>query len=75
MNDLLYTDGTVVLIKLRLIVKHASGAEKCGVVAAVLERTSGTTYGVTWDDLAERWHAADELILVVKDDRQMRMPT
>jgi len=42
-------------------VKHKSGAQQTGIITAVCERKSGKQYGVTWSDLAERWHALEEL--------------
>ncbi len=56
-------------------VRHKSGALKVGIVTAILTRTNGVQYGVTWDDLTERYHAASELESFPADSKSMGMPT
>lgn len=48
-------------LKLNDRVTHAANPTKNGIVTAILHRAIGIQIGVTWDDLTERWHAADEL--------------
>jgi hypothetical protein len=56
-------------------VKHRSGAQKVGIVTAIITRSSGVQYGVTWDDLTERWHAADEIEPHDQGQRAIGLPT
>lgn len=49
-------------LELNVRVKHVTCDDKIGIVTAILRRSTGTVYGVTWsNDLAERWHSLAEL--------------
>ena len=48
-------------IKLNMRVTHVLNTAKHGLVTAICIRQYGTNYAVTWEDLGERWHAAEEL--------------
>lgn len=65
-----YTDG-IALPTINQKVRHLASDSKIGVVTAILTRGYGTSYGVTWDDLTERWHDAQELALVDEEAKQI----
>lgn len=56
------------------IVSFAANPDKQGVVTALLERMNGHSYGVTWDDLTERWHTEGELVALTFEKPPIRIP-
>jgi hypothetical protein len=70
---MIYTDG-IVFPTIGAKVRHRSCDSKIGVVTATCTRSYGTNYGVVWDDLTERWHAAEELELIVEENKQIGVP-